>query len=157
MRKSIFLLFALALSTSLTAQSVTEPNWTAMDAETLHRDAPVVDTHNDLLMLVARRPEGQQAAYFRDHWLPQLRAGGVDVQVLPVFIDDDYRGRGVGGALLGEVLDRIPRLELDVNEQNPDAVAFYRRHGFVIVGRSEIDADGRPFPLLRMVSSAAST
>ncbi|MBA4022417.1 MAG: GNAT family N-acetyltransferase [Gordonia sp.] len=74
-----------------------------------------------------------------------------------LFIDDNYRGRGVGGALLGEALDRIPRLELDVNEQNPHAVAFYRRHGFVIVGRSEIDADGRPFPLLHMVSGAAST
>ncbi|WP_307797118.1 GNAT family N-acetyltransferase [Williamsia soli] len=74
-----------------------------------------------------------------------------------LFIDDNHRGRGIGGALLGEALDRIPRLELDVNEQNPDAVAFYRRHGFVTVGRSEIDADGRPFPLLHMVSCAAST
>jgi membrane dipeptidase len=65
-----------------------------MDAESLHHDARVVDTHNDLLMLVAHRPAERQAAYFRDHWLPQLRAGGVDVQVLPVFIDDDFRPEG---------------------------------------------------------------
>ena len=63
-------------------------------ATALHSDAAVVDTHNDLLMLVARRPAERQAAYFRDHWLPQLRAGGVDVQVLPVFIDDDFRPEG---------------------------------------------------------------
>jgi membrane dipeptidase len=64
------------------------------DADQLHREAVVVDTHNDLLMLVQRRPRAQQAAYFRDHWLPQLHAGGVDVQVLPIYIDDDFRPEG---------------------------------------------------------------
>jgi membrane dipeptidase len=63
-------------------------------AAALHGEAVVVDTHNDLLMLVAKRAPDKQAAYFRDHWLPQLRAGGVDVQVLPVFIDDDFRPEG---------------------------------------------------------------
>jgi membrane dipeptidase len=65
-----------------------------MDPEALHHDAVVVDTHDDLLMLTTRRPPDQQAAYFRDRWLPQLRAGGVDVQVLPVFIDDEFRPEG---------------------------------------------------------------
>jgi len=57
-------------------------------------ETAVVDTHNDLLMLVSRRPPNDQAAYFRDHWLPQLSAGGVEVQVLPVFVDDEYRPEG---------------------------------------------------------------
>lgn len=56
----------------------------------LHEDAVVVDCHNDLVMLVARRAGFGQDAYFREHWLPQLRAGGVDVQVLPVYIDPVY-------------------------------------------------------------------
>src|SRR4051794_32137320 len=64
------------------------------DAATLHRGARVVDTHNDLLMLAARRPPARQAAYFRDRWLGQLHAGGVNVQVLPVFVDDDFRPEG---------------------------------------------------------------
>jgi membrane dipeptidase len=64
------------------------------DARALHADAVVVDTHDDLLMLVARRPRREQGSYFRDSWLPQLRDGGVDVQVLPVFIDDEYRPEG---------------------------------------------------------------
>src|SRR5437764_2344108 len=63
-------------------------------ASALHADAVVADTHNDLLMLVSRRAPDAQVAYFREHWLPQLRAGGVDVQVLPVFIDDDFRPEG---------------------------------------------------------------
>jgi membrane dipeptidase len=65
-----------------------------VDARTLHDDAVVVDTHDDLLMLCVRRPPAEQAAYFRQRWLPQLRDGGVDVQVLPVYLEDDYRPEG---------------------------------------------------------------
>lgn len=39
---------------------------------------------------------------------------------------------------------------VDVNEQNPDAVGFYRRMGFEIVGRLPLDGQGRPFPVLHM-------
>ncbi|GAA2799781.1 hypothetical protein GCM10010522_16920 [Kribbella solani] len=54
----------------------------------------MVDAHNDLLLLCSRRPADTQAAYFAATWLPQLRAGGVKVQVLPVFIEDDFRPEG---------------------------------------------------------------
>ena len=67
---------------------------TTVDAQQLHRSAIVADTHNDLLMAVVARPPDRWAGYFRDDWLPQLRDGGVDVQVLPVFVDDDYRPEG---------------------------------------------------------------
>lgn len=65
-----------------------------MRALDLHRDAVVLDAHNDLLMLVARRPRDAWVPYFRERWLPQLREGGVDVQVLAVFIDDEFRPEG---------------------------------------------------------------
>jgi membrane dipeptidase len=87
----------------------------------LHRDAPVVDTHNDLLMLVSRRPAEQQAAYFREQWLPQLRAGGVDAQVLPVFIDDDFRPEGALRQTL-RMLEAGHRLA----EGNADSVSICR-------------------------------
>ncbi|MEV4677202.1 MULTISPECIES: dipeptidase [Actinomadura] len=60
----------------------------------LHHRAVVADTHNDLLMAVAARPPAQWAGFFRERWLPQLRDGGVDLQVLPVFIDDRFRPEG---------------------------------------------------------------
>ncbi|GGS51324.1 hypothetical protein GCM10010156_07390 [Planobispora rosea] len=60
----------------------------------LHDDAVVADAHNDLLMAVAARPPQRWASFFRERWLPQLREGGVDLQVLPVFIDDRYRPEG---------------------------------------------------------------
>jgi membrane dipeptidase len=60
-----------------------------MDARTLHDDAVVVDCHNDLpvLLLMRNRSLGDEAVrdYWRERWLPELRAGGVDVQVLPVW------------------------------------------------------------------------
>jgi putative acetyltransferase len=41
-------------------------------------------------------------------------------------------------------------LTVDVNEQNTYAAAWYLRRGFVTIGRSETDADGRPYPLLHL-------
>ena len=66
-----------------------------------------------------------------------------------LFVHDDLRGRGVGKSLLAWALrqgvDRV-----DVNEQNPQAVGFYLANGFHTVGRSDLDDQGRPYPLLRM-------
>lgn len=64
------------------------------EAAALHHDAVVADAHNDLLMLCSRHPAGRQAEYFRRVWLPQLRAGGVDLQVLPVFLEPEFRPEG---------------------------------------------------------------
>ncbi|MFC6883823.1 dipeptidase [Actinomadura yumaensis] len=60
----------------------------------LHESAVVADAHNDLLMAVVARPPARWASFFRERWLPQLRAGGVDLQVLPVFIDERFRPEG---------------------------------------------------------------
>ena len=60
----------------------------------LHHDAVVADTHNDLLCSVVIRPVDRWGSYFAEQWLPQLRAGGVDIQVLPVWIDAPYRPEG---------------------------------------------------------------
>ncbi|WP_394435329.1 dipeptidase [Streptomyces sp. SGAir0957] len=60
----------------------------------LHHRSVVADTHNDLLCAVVARPVERWATFFREQWLPQLRAGGVDIQVLPVFVDDAYRPEG---------------------------------------------------------------
>ncbi|GHC77699.1 dipeptidase [Streptomyces flavofungini] len=60
----------------------------------LHHRAVVADAHNDLLMAVAARPPQRWGSFFGERWLPQLREGGIDIQVLPVFIDDQYRPEG---------------------------------------------------------------
>ncbi|MFI6884027.1 dipeptidase [Streptosporangium canum] len=83
----------------------------------LHHRAVVADTHNDLLMAVTARPPRQWASFFRERWLPQLHEGGVNVQVLPVFIDDQYRPEGA----LRQTL-RMIECAHTLAEGNPDAV-----------------------------------
>lgn len=71
-------------------------------------------------------------------------------RVEALFVDPSAHRRGVGSALLDAVTASLPVVELDVNEQNPAAVAFYRARGFEQTGRSEHDEDGRPYPLLHL-------
>lgn len=67
-----------------------------------------------------------------------------------LFIDPDLRGQGIGRALLDYARGSRSALSVDVNEQNPEAVGFYLHYGFVQTGRSALDGEGRPFPLLHM-------
>ncbi|MBV9114958.1 MAG: GNAT family N-acetyltransferase [Hyphomicrobiales bacterium] len=48
-----------------------------------------------------------------------------------IVVDLDHWGKGVGEALLDEAKRLSPLgLWLDVNEDNPRAIAFYEKHGF---------------------------
>ncbi|MEU1121758.1 MULTISPECIES: membrane dipeptidase [unclassified Streptomyces] len=87
----------------------------------LHSRAVVADAHNDLLMAVAARPPARWASFFRERWLPQLREGGIDIQVLPVFIDDQYRPEGA----LRQTLRMIECVHV-LAEGNADHVALCR-------------------------------
>lgn len=87
-----------------------------MSAE-LHTRAVVADTHNDLLMAVVERPPSRWASFFREQWLPQLREGGVDIQVLPVFVDDQFRPEGALRRTL-----RMVECAHAIAEGNPDEV-----------------------------------
>ncbi|CAJ0821860.1 acetyltransferase [Ralstonia flaminis] len=67
-----------------------------------------------------------------------------------LFIDANHRGTGVGRYLVEEALRRHPKLTVDVNEQNTQAVGFYERMGFEHCGRSALDSQGRPYPLIHL-------
>ena len=88
---------------------------------------------------IARDPDGKIAGFAGIH--------GDMLEML--FVREESRGQGVGRALVRRTLDQgVTRV--DVNEQNPRAVGFYQRMGFVVTGRSAFDGQGRPFPLLHM-------
>lgn len=76
---------------------------------------------------------------------------GAKVEML--FVDPDRHGQGTGRALLAQAGALKGALTLDVNEQNPGALAFYRRLGFRETGRSPLDGQGRPFPLIHMAQA----
>jgi putative acetyltransferase len=67
-----------------------------------------------------------------------------------LFIAPQHRGMGLGKKLLNHAIEHYRVTELDVNEQNPQALGFYEKQGFEVVGRSEVDGLGRPHPMLRM-------
>lgn len=67
-----------------------------------------------------------------------------------LFIDPQFKRRGVGRLLVQHALKAHPHLTLDVNEQNPAAQRFYEHLGFAVQGRSELDSQGRNYPLLHM-------
>lgn len=67
-----------------------------------------------------------------------------------LFIDDIHRGKGYGERLIHFMKNQYPCILLDANEQNQQAVRFYKKQGFCIIGRSELDSQGNPFPLLHM-------
>jgi putative acetyltransferase len=67
-----------------------------------------------------------------------------------LFVDATARGSGIGRALVEHGLRLHPGLTTDVNEQNGQALGFYERMGFVRTGRSGIDGQGRPYPLIHL-------
>jgi L-phenylalanine/L-methionine N-acetyltransferase len=81
-----------------------------------------------------------------------------------IMVHDDYRGRGVGSALVAAALDcadrslGLRRIELTVFADNAPAIALYRKSGFVEEGRSRGYAmrDGKLVDALHMARFASA-
>lgn len=76
--------------------------------------------------------------------------GVAERKVEMLFVDPAARGRGVGSLLMREAAERTGADEVDVNEQNPQAVGFYEHLGYRVFARSATDDQGRPFPILHL-------
>lgn len=76
---------------------------------------------------------------------------GVAEQKLEMlFIDPEHRGKSIGKSLLHCAIENLNVSKVDVNEQNKQAVGFYQHCGFEVIGRSELDSSGKPYPILHM-------
>ena len=67
-----------------------------------------------------------------------------------LFVLPECRGQGIGSLLCNHAIEILGVAQVDVNEQNPQAIGFYKHIGFRIRGRSAVDGQGKPFPLLHM-------
>lgn len=47
-------------------------------------------------------------------------------------------------------INQLDLTKVDVNEQNEQAVGFYKHCGFETIKRSELDTSGKPYPTLHM-------
>lgn len=91
-------------------------------------------------LLCLRGPGGDLRAFL----------GVAEERVEMLFVHPDHLGRGLGGILARHAIYELGCTKVDVNEQNPRALAFYLRLGFKVGGRSELDGQGKPFPLLHL-------
>ena len=64
------------------------------DALDLHAKSTVVDCHNDLILLVDHYDHRGKPEHFEEFWLPELRAGGVNVQILPICLEEQFQSEG---------------------------------------------------------------
>lgn len=76
--------------------------------------------------------------------------GVADNRLEMLFVAPQVFGLGIGKQLLRFAIEQMNVTELNVNEQNPQALGFYQHQGFVITGRSPLDGQGNPFPLLHL-------
>ena len=67
-----------------------------------------------------------------------------------LFLAPEFQRRGAGRRLVLHAQALHGELTVDVNEQNVAARRFYEACGFIVEGRSELDDQGRPYPLLHM-------
>lgn len=82
-------------------------------------------------------------------------AGSRERNIEMLFLDPGVFRLGIGAALLQHACACLPPpddapVRLDVNEANEPALRFYLAQDFTVIGRSPLDGDGRPYPLLHM-------
>ena len=75
--------------------------------------------------------------------------------VAMLFISPNFFGKGMGKALMKYAEVTFGVNKVDVNEQNTKALGFYQSLGYVVLNRSALDAQGKPFPILHMVLTTA--
>lgn len=67
-----------------------------------------------------------------------------------LFIDINFLHQGFGKSLIEYAKKYYGLKELTVNEQNHEAVGFYKHMGFIPYKRTEYDEEGNPYPLIYM-------
>jgi putative acetyltransferase len=67
-----------------------------------------------------------------------------------LFLHPSATGKGLGKLLTQYAIEKKNVTKVDVNEQNTEALAFYKHMGFKVVSRAATDGMGKPYPILHM-------
>ena len=111
------------------------------EADIAHFKPLILEEYLDLVELKCVRNENGEIMGF---------SGVAEHKLEMLFIHPMYIGNGIGKHLLDHSIDKQGVTQVDVNEQNEQALGFYLHCGFQTIGRSELDASGKPYPILHM-------
>jgi ribosomal protein S18 acetylase RimI-like enzyme len=97
--------------------------------------AVLLEDHNTEFLLAAPDHQGPPAGVCQLRYRLSVWTGADDCWLEDLYIQDGARGAGLGRALVAAAVERAAkrgcrRIELDVNEQNAKAIAFYEQLGF---------------------------
>lgn len=67
-----------------------------------------------------------------------------------LFVDPAFQRHGIGRGLITHARALKGPLTVTVNEQVEGNITFYEKCGFVVLGRSETDDAGNPYPVVFM-------
>ncbi len=67
-----------------------------------------------------------------------------------LFVLPSEQGKGYGSALLNYAFEEKHIRKIDVNEQNTEACQFYVNRGYHAVAKDEVDAEGKPYPIIHL-------
>ncbi len=95
-------------------------------------------------------PEADLTVYVGAEGLPLGFMGCTGNNVDALFVDPESHGHGIGRKFIDRLKAEFDTVTVQVNEQQPQAHAFYKRCGFADVRRDPTDDEGRPFPIIHM-------
>lgn len=73
-----------------------------------------------------------------------------DGQCEMLFVHPMAFGKKIGSRLMKYGIEKCGVRKVCVNEQNPRALHFYQKLGFVVVKRDDKDSSGNPYPILHL-------
>ncbi len=104
----------------------------------------------NLLPICRKAMEAVDLYVVNDNERPIAFMGISGDKIEMLFVSPDHFRQGTGQRLVRLAIDEYKIRYVDVNEQNPHALAFYRKMGFQVFERTETDEFGNPFPILKM-------
>jgi ribosomal protein S18 acetylase RimI-like enzyme len=114
-------------------------DWWGKDEPTLEQiretTAALLEEPNTEFLLAAPGPDQPATGVCQLRYRLSLWTGADDCWLEDLYVDEGARGTGLGRALVTAAFDSARkrgcrRIELDVNETNTDAIAFYESLGF---------------------------
>ncbi len=76
--------------------------------------------------------------------------GVAEQKIEMLFLSPDYIDKGYGKKFMEFAINELKTIKVDVNEENTQAVKFYKKFGFSTYERTNKDDQGKDYPILRM-------